>query len=490
MKRTLICILAALMVSSTACSGNTAETETEPVNTEVMETEETETGRADVKDNLPEGLQFDGEQINVFIRPECALFDATGDNSGDVVFDAVYNRNLSVEERLGIKLNYILTEGNDFNFMAQQVYDSVMAGSDDYDILMQRGMQCFNQSLQGLYVDLADNNPYIDLKQPWWWEGTYKEGSIHEDKAYFLAGDITVSVFLFNTACFFNKDLMADYSYDVDTLYNTVTEGKWTYDVFEEYCTGVYQDVNGDGKASEDDVYAFHWLGWNSNYFVYSAGINYTERDAEGFPVLNLNTEKNIRYVEQINRLLHENNYANAIPSQDYLQMIDRFTENKGLFMMGRINVATGLYASNLRNMESPYGILPYPKHEEEDSYMSGTGAASGNLIAVPVTCQSFDATSAAIEAMCAENYRTVFPALYETALKTKYSDTNKDAQMIDIIHDCAVTDFTSMAGIGGLVGGLANSGSNDFASQYNATKEKEENMLKEMIETYKALGH
>ena len=43
---------------------------------------------------------------------------------------------------------------------------------------------------------------------------------------------------------------------------------------------------------------------------------------------------------------------------------------------------------------------------------------------------------------MCAENYRTVTPAYYDTALKNKYSRDTVSSQMIDLIHDTSMTEF------------------------------------------------
>ena len=489
MKRVFICLLAALLLfSATACDGNEAETEPLLQDTAaVEETEPAETSRADTKDGLPEGLDFNGETVHFIIIPECAQYDALGESGGDVVFDAVYNRNLSVEERLNVKLDYIIFgTGIEHDAMAQEISNSVIAGSDEYNVVMQRGPQAFKLSLQGLYRDLNDN-AYIDLTKPWWWSECIADLSINTEKIYFLTGDISLSTFLFSTSCFFNKNMMKDYSFSVDELYDTVQNGKWTYDIFEEYCSAVYEDVDGDGTASDADKYAFSWLGWNTSYFTRSAGLRYIDRDKDGYPVLALNTEKNIAYLEALNRILHENNYAYALPSGDYQELAKYFTSGKNLFMMSRLIWVTGVYNNNLRDMEDPYGIIPYPKFTEEESYMAGTGN-SGNHIAIPVTCGNFDTACAVIEAMCAENYRTVFPAMYETALKAKYSDTNIDSQMIDLIHDSVYNDFATMAGLDILLDGLGSNGKNDFASTYASNETKILDSLTKMIESYKSI--
>ena len=89
------------------------------------------------------------------------------------------------------------------------------------------------------------------------------------------------------------------------------------------------------------------------------------------------------------------------------------------------------------------------------------------------------------MEAMCSENYRTVIPALYNVALKVKYTQDDVSSQVIDIIHDSAITDFIYAnnyninAGVGSLgtlhrtLLGLNAEPSKDFMSKYDSMKEQ-----------------
>ncbi|MBE6724775.1 MAG: hypothetical protein E7576_06195 [Ruminococcaceae bacterium] len=70
---------------------------------------ETETSRADRPDTLDPSLDFDGTQINAltFGRGVCQKYDVFGELNGDVVLDAVYNRNITVEDRLNVRFNFV-----------------------------------------------------------------------------------------------------------------------------------------------------------------------------------------------------------------------------------------------------------------------------------------------------------------------------------------------------------------------------------------------
>ena len=76
-----------------------------------------------------------------------------------------------------------------------------------------------------------------------------------------------------------------------------------------------------------------------------------------------------------------------------------------------------------------------------QENYISLVQDTS-SIFCIPVTCLHGEEIGAVLEAMCAENYRTVIPAYYDTALKTKYSRDLISAQMIDIIHGTSMTDF------------------------------------------------
>jgi hypothetical protein len=57
-------------------------------------------------------------------------------------------------------------------------------------------------------------------------------------------------------------------------------------------------------------------------------------------------------------------------------------------------------------------------------------------MFCTPVTVQNLEKVGAIMEAMSAESRKTVVPAFYEIALKTKYARDEESAEMIDIIRE------------------------------------------------------
>ena len=485
----LLCMLVALPVL-TGCGGDTKETDSGTTDTTQVETtpEETETTRANMKDSLPDGLRFDGTTINVFGFGwnNSVWYDTTGGEelTGDVVLDAMVNRNIAVEERLGVKFNWIIGP-DDWNGFPQAVKTALLAGASDYDVIVEENSRLFEQSVQGFYYDLS-TKPYIDLSQPWWYNELMEQSSLDNNKRYFLAGDICLTTMLGASAMYFNKPIFIDHFGDTDALYNAVLDGKWTYDVFMQYFRDVATDVNGDGVYDDNDLLGFRYPQWGvPNYLSMSTGLDYITRDAEGFPVLDIYNEQSIKWADTLYKLLYtEHMSAAGDPGLS-------FVAAHSLFYPGMLFNTT-----DLRQADFDYGILPYPKLEESFSYYSGAAPANGCGVGVPVSApgDKLEAVYATIEALCAEAYRKVTPAWYDTALKVKYADAAIDADMIDIIYDNIKSPFIMMAdkaiGTGSIftnaIYGSKSEGT--FSSYWEKNGKNLEKKLADIIAKYKEL--
>lgn len=228
MKRTMALILAALLASSTvACGGSTddggkttgndstsadtdassAETETSPY--DALEDRDFE-GRTftilDANPN-PQGLQ-----INI---PEDEM-------NGEVVNDALIIRDNAIEDRYNISIEYV----SDTN--ADKVKSSVLAGDNEYDLVYSNIYQFAPLATESILADLCSFKD-IDLSDKWW-SPLMAEKLTLNNRLYFTASDIAPSIYQAPLCMFLNLKLWEDYNFDID-VYETVLDGKWTYDV-------------------------------------------------------------------------------------------------------------------------------------------------------------------------------------------------------------------------------------------------------------------
>ena len=447
-----------------------------------------ETNRSEIKDGLPE-LDFDGQEIRILFRGgmnEGEWFVES--ETGDVVGDAVYRRNSDVMERLNV--SFVLTPSGTANAQALpgSVTSAILAGSDEYDVIAWAQYVVLPLSIDGMFTNLIDA-PYIDTDAPWWNTAYMDAISIGNSSRFFLVGDVTLTALKNTSAAFFNKNLFESYIGSPDGFYQDVADGKWTVDLLREYAEKAYADLNGNNKADDGDLFGIAATNCaNTEHYAIACGMEFSKRDADGIPALAVNTERNVRAAEKIYDLYYNTVGMNLLTDDksfttDSLAKV--FAADQLLFMT--IWVQT---ADNLRDMESDYGIIPYPKLDEAQEQYRTLIHDTASMVTIPATCTRADTVCAVLEALSAESYRTVTPAYYEVALKTKYARDNISIQMIDLLHSQATTDFAyaynyALNDVGILMRTVIKDGNKDFVSLYAAREQAALVKLGDLITLY-----
>lgn len=66
-----------------------------------------------LKDELPSDLDLGGKTVSIYVRGD-TLNQYYAEQTGDIVDDAIYERNRRIEERLNVKLNIFTNTSTDF----------------------------------------------------------------------------------------------------------------------------------------------------------------------------------------------------------------------------------------------------------------------------------------------------------------------------------------------------------------------------------------
>ncbi len=477
-------LLAALMTVPTfaSCGGDTADTtDTAPATDAQTEVETVDPNdRSQIKDTLPDNLDFGGRTFGVYCsstKRNEEFFAGLGEETGEVVEDAVYRRNLSVQERLNIVFQ---SDSYDYGWkdIGGEIQKLVMAGDTTYDLFMGAQAGVTQLVTENVFINAYDLE-YIDFSQPWWNNNFMNELSVGSDYRFYLSGDFFMDALFWTRAVFFNKKLYADYYDDADELYREVLDGKWTMDRMAEISKAVYVDLNNNGVSDADDQLGFgtYLTMSSSDPFVYGSDIEFTTRDAEGFIELQMMSDDAVKLAEKlVNFFYQEGSYFNFdgdAPKETV------FIEGRMMFL-GNSNLGS---AKNLRDMKDDFGFLPYPKFDEEQTEYKNLVHDSNLLGCISASSANLDMVGACLEAFAAETYRSVTPAWYETALKVKYSRDDLSTQMIDMIRESATTNFIyaynyAINGMGLIYRDLVTKKKTDFAS---ALKSKEKAGLKNL---------
>ena len=442
----------------------------------------------DYLDDLPEELDYNGEVINVFHwGNEFVTNELMADGStGDIVDVAIYNRNLSVEERLNVDMNYIEGDVAAEIFMPV-VRDEIMSGSTDYDLIS--GVQCTAGPVaaEGAFLDLKDAK-YIDYSKPYWNADYIKALSVN-DKKFMLGGDISLTTTAWSATMTFELEAYESIFGDPQGMYDLVLEGDgktggWTLDQMNEYCRKAYIDLNGNGLEDNGDQFGMSLLGTGSvvDQFVFSSGITYSSRDENNVPVLDMLNERTIGFVEKFHSMCYSNPGVNLY-SWDYSADAE---EVKAVFGPGSMNALVERRAD-----EDDFGVIPFPKYDENEINYHSWLSDNTVVYSVPITTPSdrVDMNTAVLECMASEGARLLLPAYYESALKDKYARDEMSVKMLDIIHDGATTDFiavyqVSLGGIGACMRQLIGYDESNFASWYAS---QESMVISKMGQLFKA---
>lgn len=380
-------------------------------------------------------VNFGGEEFTLLYWSDREHEEFYVENqTGEVVNDAIYTRNRTVEDRLGIKFAYATEKGDASNekTFATKVNTSISAGDHAYDLVAAHSYTIGLCATQNLLYNLSDIE-YVDFEKPWWPDKLIGQATIN-DKLFFVSGDISANVIYMMYVTFFNKDILE--TYHLEDPYALVEEGKWTVGKQLEMCKDLYVDLNGNGSKDIGDQYGQYTYTLHLDSFLWGSNIVILDTAGET-PVFSADFlgEKTQGLQDQIKSFFYDTNDGYLLTENKSVSQ--HFSKGLSLFWNDRCRQAI-----NFAEKEINYGIIPIPKYDEaQDDYATLLGNPF-SLYAVPKDSVTPDMAGAVMECMAFESYRTISPALYEVALKLKYSQDDVSAKMFDIAKSAVVFDL------------------------------------------------
>ncbi len=490
MKKISALLLALLMLLPTIAG--CAESATEDGGTPASDTpgaeellaEEAVPEETEIMPDLPE-ITFGGADYVILTR-NCCPSHTNGvyveELSGDVVNDAVYDRNAALEEQFDIHIAEPVL-GNDGE--ATILAASVQAGDDAYDACVYHYRWLGTAAANGYLLDTTLAN-YIGYEKPWWYQNVNDAYSVG-GHYYVLVGMYDLDNYYDNICTYFNTNMMTDLYPDED-IYSIVKEGRWTVDTLETLAAGATIDTDGDGKFNHaKDMFGYGQDNGFSFVYQFAWDQPVTERDENDFPLTCINTEKQVQIVERLYHLLFES--APVIKNEDGGARMTAFREGRCLFMIASLSTSI-----QLRDMEQDFGILPIAKFDEaQDKYYTHSTAHT-SAVGIPInkSQEGMEKSAIILEAMAAGGFKTVRPAVYDVALKSKYARDDETYEMIDLVIEGKTADFAEIFDNWGLTYTLdilvARSESKDWASHFKQKEKLQDKLIEEAVELFMKL--
>jgi hypothetical protein len=275
----------------------------------------------------------------------------------------------------------------------------------------------------------------VNFDKPWWSDSN-EENLTYDGYCPVAIGDFALSALSFTYCVYYNKTKGLDYN--IPDVYETVNDGKWTFDYLINTAKDIYQDLNGNNEEDQEDFYGFT-SDTQSNVCTYLWAFDnpiYTKnKDVLEF---SLDIEKTADIAEKLLNSFSANSGFQLCKPSEFNQAATLFSKGLTLFSNGMI----GESLSKMRDLNDDYAILPYPKWDEsqKDYYTMVDGGHQ--VMAIPVTVSDPEKVGTIIEALCAESYKTVLPAYYDVALKLKGTRDDESIEMLDKIVESRVFDF------------------------------------------------
>ena len=403
--------------------------ETEAVLTEIE-------ARQLIPDDLP-NEQFNGRDFRVLTINEYAYEIVSEDITGDACNDAIYNRDVNIESRFDVKIS-CTEEGSP----EQTLKTMATAGTDDYDLVGIKNYLSYVPINSKAVLNWTEI-PYVDLTKPWHNELANENATIN-NRLFTICSDLSVTSMTFTHAIFFNVELMENFGYTSSDLYSMVKEGSWTFDKFSSMVANMYEDKNGNNVKDKEDVFGF-------GYYIENAADVWLS--AFDQPIVSITDDNKIevsfmcdKTISIIDKLtdFHTNN-------EGFFRYTTAAKEEESMFLNEKLVMAPLRFFAaynTLREMETTYSMLPYPKWDEaQDGYYTNADDKF-TAFAIPITAyNNTDFIGIIYEVLCAESYKKVYPEYYDTALKGKYSSEPETAEMVDIIMSGRDFDFSFQFG-------------------------------------------
>ncbi len=433
-------LLSAILLSTVAC-GNGAETETthDTTSTAAVETAPAET---EIQDDIPADLRFSGETYTILSREDLQWENemCTDDLTGDIVNDAIYNREIAVEDRLDVAIDAFKTPGiwGNENAFFDKIRTAVQAGDSSYQLVAGYAYYVTALATEGLFTNLLGVN-YLNFEKPWWNTNLRDELTLY-NQLYFAGGDLSYTMISSMFAVFLNKDMAEQYG--TEDLYTVVEEGRWTYDYLYELAGTISRDVDGNGEMNEADEYGLVIPQGNAcDTFFPAFNQPLTAKDENGNVVLRMEDAKAVECAERMMSFYDKSNtgvFAIAEQSQEEKPWYIPFKEGRALLAVSTLNYAV----TDLREVDFEYGILPMAKYDETQEKYQTLSQDAYSLFCVPLNAGNLDMIGAVTEALAHESWNSVTPAYFEVAMKNKYSRDEASSRMLDLVRDGAMFNF------------------------------------------------
>ena len=386
-------------------------------------------------ENRPFRIYTHAAQSNDGIDNSNFLIEGVTKTEGNMVNDAVLERNITVEELLGVKLEFTQCELG-IGEVAADVRKLTQSGLDEFDLAINTIYGYSELLIEGHFRNVLDEDCVFDFDRDYWYKDYMEDLRLINGYQYILAGDYFIDVLRSSHLLLVNKNMYRDYYHtSADELYDVVSNYEWTFDKMNAVCTDLYVDLNLNGAVDDGDQFGFmtasNWGG--AIPFMISGNPTYITRDEDGIPTIAILEGDRANLVAAGMTKIFNNESA-GVAIGEVADLLLSFTQNECL-ILGYQRLGS-LENPILRGMEGDAAVLPYPMLYASDRKYTTSTHDTTAMGAILTTSTDLEFISTVVEVLNRETAKILMPKYYKESLQVQCVDDEKAAAMIDIIHD------------------------------------------------------
>ncbi len=409
----------------------------------------------------------------------------TEEATSDILNTAVYDRNMAVQEKFNINIKAVMLNGTwPSTDYSKHISTTIMAGEGTYDMIDGFGATIGANFGENQFYNLLDI-PELNLDAEWWSSVT-KEALTVNDTLYAMTGDFSTSLWEYMYVILFSKSIISEF--DMESPYDMVRDGTWTIDKMIEMSKDIYRDLNQDNKIDSADRFGA-FFGNDTFLHAFHTGFDqpFTVQNPDGSVSLNVMTDEAEESSTKMRDWIHDSGnvlYFNKMGLPDGVSAASKFANHEFLFWGAFLN--TG---STLRDMEADFGVLPYPKwNEEQENYYTANGDYRIMLV-IPTDVKDVSFAGTIVEALTRAGHEMIVPVYKDKVLTVKELRDEESLEMLDIIRAGLYLDFADEYAVQtNMIAWqwrFSLGGDSSFTSNYAASKKAGEKAFEDFLKAY-----
>lgn len=351
--------------------------------------------------------------------------------SGDILGNAVYNRNQILKEMLGVEISMELAKVTE---LSTTLNTSVLSGESTYDIVIPQISRFPELINLGLVKDMTELS--LDTSYSWWDKQAEYAMNIG-GKQYGMISDVIYVDKLSTIGVFFNTTMAENLK--LPNLYDMVDNGEWTLEKMKEFSI--------IANESGENVYGISCQNDYSYFVLHSANINTVSKDNNGNLVYRLPYQRPVNVLQEAFTIMNQNYFFNR---QEYSLQVDETVQRFGMENLFLIRPLQTFYY--MKEYYEDYGVLPMPRYDDVyEGYYSPINHMSAIILTLPKNNNAPERTADVLQAWGMISEKKVNPEFYDRILSTRMVKNPESSRMLDIIFGRRVYDIGLIFDFGGV---------------------------------------